>query len=113
LAAATAGTIALAGDTRLPEAAGLIRHAGLLVGVDTGLTHMGAAFATPTVALFGSTRPYLDTGRANGRVIWLGLACSPCRRRPTCNGAFTCLREITAERVIEQARAVLGVANRS
>lgn len=113
LAAATAGTIALAGDTRLPEAAGLIRHAGLLVGVDTGLTHMGAAFATPTVALFGSTRPYLDTGRANGRVIWLGLACSPCRRRPTCNGAFTCLREITAERVIEEARAALKAANTS
>ncbi|ATE62294.1 glycosyltransferase family 9 protein [Thauera sinica] len=108
IAAAAPGVLSLAGATRLPEAAGLIRHAGLLVGVDTGLTHMGTAFATPTVALFGSTRPYLDTGRPNGKVIWLGLPCSPCRRRPTCNGAFTCLRDITAGRVMQEARAVLA-----
>lgn len=108
IAAGAPGTIVLAGDTRLPEAAALIRRAALLVGVDTGLTHMGTAFATPTVALFGSTRPYLDTGRANGRVIWLALSCSPCRRRPTCNGAFTCLRDIRPERVMIEARAALA-----
>lgn len=103
-----AGARSLAGATRLPEAAALIRHAGLLIGVDTGLTHMGIALATPTVALFGSTRPYLDTTRANARVIWLGLECSPCRRRPTCAGAFTCLREITPTRVLDEAALVLA-----
>ena len=108
IASAAPGVVSLAGATRLPEAAAIIKHAGLLVGVDTGLTHMGTAFATPTVALFGSTRPYLDTGRTNGKVIWLGLPCSPCRRRPTCNGAFTCLRDITAERVMREARAALA-----
>lgn len=97
------GMIDLAGATALPEAAALIRQAGLLVGVDTGLTHMGSAFGTPTIALFGSTCPYLDTGRSNARVIWLGMECSPCRRRPTCNGAFTCLRNITADQVMEAA----------
>ena len=107
IAGATPGVVQLAGATRLPEAAALIRHAGLLVGVDTGLTHMGTAFNTPTVAIFGSTRPYLDTCRPNGKVIWLGLECSPCRRRPTCNGAFTCLRDISPQRVIDEARAVL------
>lgn len=109
IAAATPGVTQLAGITRLPEAAALIRHAGLLVGVDTGLTHMGTAFNTPVVALFGSTRPYLDTCRPNGKVIWLGLECSPCRRRPTCKGAYTCLRAITPERVMAEARAVLAV----
>lgn len=113
IAGTTPGVISLAGATRLPEAAALIRHAGLLVGVDTGLTHMGTAFATPTVALFGSTRPYLDTGRSNGRVIWLGLSCSPCRRRPTCDGAFTCLRDITADRVMDEARTALSVEHAS
>jgi len=107
LVAAAPGAVSLAGETRLPEAAALVRDAGLLVGVDTGLTHMGIAFATPTVALFGSTRPYLDTGRRNARVIWLGLACSPCRRRPTCDGAFTCLREIHPQRVLLEARKAL------
>ncbi len=108
IAMATSGVVSLAGATRLPEAAALIRHSALVIGVDTGLTHMGMAFKRPTVALFGSTRPYLDAGRRNGRVIWLGLECSPCRRRPTCNGAFTCLRDIRPERVMAEARAALA-----
>jgi lipopolysaccharide heptosyltransferase I len=102
------GIVNLAGATGLAEAAALVKHAGLVIGVDTGLTHMGIGFCRPTVAIFGSTRPYLDTGRANARVIWLGLPCSPCRRHPTCGGAYTCLREITAERVIDEARAALA-----
>jgi lipopolysaccharide heptosyltransferase I len=102
------GIVDLTGATGLAEAAALVKHAGLVLGVDTGLTHMGIAFARPTVAIFGSTRPYLDTGRPNARVIWLGLPCSPCRRHPTCGGAFTCLREITAERVVDEARAAMA-----
>jgi heptosyltransferase-1 len=102
------GIVNLAGATGLAEAAALVKHAGLVVGVDTGITHMGIAFARPTVAIFGSTRPYLDTGRDNARVIWLALPCSPCRRHPTCGGAFTCLRNITVERVVEEARAALA-----
>jgi len=100
IAAAIAGAVVLAGQ--------MIERAGLLVGVDTGLTHMGIAFNTPTVAIFGSTRPYLDTRRDNAKVIWLGLECSPCRRNPTCHGAFTCLRDITPDQVIEQARVAMA-----
>jgi hypothetical protein len=33
-------------------------------------------------------------------VIWLGMECSPCRRRPTCGGKFTCLRDITPAMVL-------------
>lgn len=107
IAGAAPGILTLAGATSLAQAAALVKHAGLVIGVDTGLTHMGIAFARPTVALFGSTRPYLDAGRPTARVIWLGLECSPCRRRPTCAGAYTCLREITPEQVLAEARAAL------
>lgn len=108
IAAGAPGLLNLVGRTKLPEAAALVRGAGLLVGVDTGLTHMGIAFATPTVAIFGSTCPYTNTGRANARVIWLGLQCSPCKRRPTCGGAYTCLRDITPERVLDEAAKALA-----
>lgn len=108
MAAAIPGAVSLAGQTGLADAAAIIERAGLLIGVDTGLTHMGIAFNTPTVALFGSTRPYLNTCRANAKVIWLGLECSPCRRRPTCHGAFTCLRDIRPDRVMAVAREVLA-----
>lgn len=98
----------LAGRTDLAQAAALVREAGLVIGVDTGLTHMGVAFGVPTVALFGSTCPYTVTGRANARVIRHRLACSPCHRAPTCGDAFTCMRDITPERVACEAAIVLG-----
>ncbi len=98
----------LAGRTDLAQAAALVRDSALVVGVDTGLTHMGIAFGVPTVALFGSTCPYTVTGRENARVIWLGLPCAPCHRTPTCGGAFTCMRDISADRVVHEVAAVLG-----
>ena len=103
--AAAAGTElnSLAGATSLREAAALIEGADLLVGVDTGLTHMGSAFGIPTVALFGSTCPYLDAGRPRTVVIYKALPCSPCKRHPTCGGAFTCMSDITVEEIVTTA----------
>jgi heptosyltransferase I len=102
------GMVDLVGQTNLAEAAAIIRHAGAVIGVDTGLTHMGIAFAKPTVAIFGSTCPYSVTGRNNARVIWLGLSCSPCGRRPTCGGAWTCLRDIGPERVLRELQLAMS-----
>jgi len=97
----------LTGTTSLQEAAAVIKNASLLIGVDTGLTHMGYAFRTPTIALFGATRPYLDTAGAPGRVLYHPRECSPCRRSPTCEGDFTCMRAITVEEVVLTARDLL------
>ena len=107
LASGAPEIVNLVGQTNLPEAAALIRHVGAVIGVDTGLTHMGIAFARPTVAIFGSTCPYTNTGHDNARVIWLGLPCSPCRRKPTCGGAWTCLRDISAERVMRELQLAM------
>jgi len=100
--------IMLAGETTLPQAAALIDKSSLLVGVDTGLGHMGLAFGRLSLLLFGSTRPYLDTTRANARVLYHRLNCSPCKRRPTCDGAFTCMRSIEVDEVLNAARDLLG-----
>lgn len=101
------------GRTSLTRSAALIKHAACLAGVDTGLTHMGIAFGVPTVALFGSTRPYLDTGRADARVLYHRLDCSPCRRHPTCGGAYTCMRLIEVAEVAEALEQMLGQAARA
>jgi heptosyltransferase-1 len=98
----------LVGGTSLREAAAIIARASLVVGVDTGLTHMGIAMQRPTLCLFGSTRPYLDTGQENAKVIYHALECSPCRRKPTCNGAFDCMREITPGEVMSEAQRLPG-----
>jgi heptosyltransferase-1 len=98
-----------AGNLTLAQSAALIHHAACLVGVDTGLTHMGIAFGIPTVALSGSTRPYTDTARPNARVLYQPLECSPCRRHPTCGGRYTCMRMLEVEAV---ARTLGGLLER-
>ena len=43
----------------LAEAAALMAHSQLVVGVDTGLTHLGAALGRPTIGIYTATRPQL------------------------------------------------------
>lgn len=89
----------LVGRTTLGEAAALVGRARGMVGVDTGLTHMSIAFQTPTVALFGSTTPYLDPPNPRTSILHHPMECSPCETRPTCDGAFTCMRNIQVAEV--------------
>ena len=100
----------LTGRTSLLQAAALIDRSALHIAVDTGLGHMGIAFGTPSLLLFGSTCPYRDTTRANARVLYHELPCSPCKRRPTCAGDFTCMRLIEVDEVIAAAHEVIGGA---
>ena len=95
------GLVSMVGQCSLTQTAALIKHAKLLVGVDTGLTHMGIAFNRPTIALFGSTCPYSDTTHDNAVVLYHKQACSPCRRNPTCNGDFTCMKKIAVEEIMQ------------
>lgn len=50
---------------RLSEAAALLGHAGAVVGVDTGLTHLANALDVPLVALYTDTDP-AKTGVVEG-----------------------------------------------
>jgi heptosyltransferase-1 len=47
----------------LGEIAGLIGHSRLVIGADTGLTHLASAFGLPTVAVFLATEPGLTGPR--------------------------------------------------
>lgn len=100
----------LAGRTALDESVALVAGARLVIGVDTGLTHLGLAHRVPTVAIFGATRPYLDPGTPLATVLYDPLPCSPCKRSPTCHGRFDCMRRHTVEAVLEAAGALLDRA---
>ena len=95
------------GTHPLGVSASLVSKAKAVIGVDTGLTHMGIAAGVPTVALFGSTCPYTETGRDNVRVIYHGLDCAPCKRRPTCAGAFNCMTGIQPSEALAALEEVL------
>ena len=103
------GLVNLVGRLQLDGTAAVIAGSALLIGVDTGLTHMGSALNVPTVALFGSTRPYLDARVPHTVVMYEALHCAPCRRHPTCNARFDCMRAIEVDAVLRAAQSVLPV----
>ncbi|MCY4571400.1 MAG: glycosyltransferase family 9 protein, partial [Gemmatimonadetes bacterium] len=49
----------LVGRTTLGEASAVVSRCRVLVGVDTGLSHMAHAYDRPAVLIFGSNTPYL------------------------------------------------------
>lgn len=100
----------LVGKTTLSKAVALIDQAALVIAVDTGLGHIGIARERPSLLIFGSTCPYRETGREDARVLYNPRPCSPCKRTPSCRGRFDCMREIGPKEVLEQAQALLPVA---
>lgn len=98
--------IDLTGRTRLGEAAAVVKHARLFLGVDTCLSHVSVAFRRPSVLLFGSNIPYREAPHARARIALELQPCAPCGNRPTCGGAFQCMRALEVDRVFDLARAV-------
>jgi heptosyltransferase-1 len=104
---ATSSPLSLVGETTLTQASAMVERASLVIGVDTGLSHMAIAFDRPTVTIFGSNIPYTRPPTNRAKVIVHWLECSPCRSNPTCDGAFTCTELISVDQVVATAREVL------
>lgn len=100
IAAGCPAILDLTGQLKLDESVAVIAGSALLVGVDTGLTHMAIGLDIPTVALFGSTLPYRCGDTPSSHVIYHPLPCSPCNRAPTCGGRFTCMKEIDVPEIL-------------
>jgi heptosyltransferase-1 len=108
----------LVGRTSEKQLAAVIERLGLVISGDSGPLHIATAMQTPVVALFGSTDP-AETGPWEGAsrsavsstttVLYDSLDCAPCRKNPTCNGRFDCLRLLTPERVFEAAADLLAL----
>jgi heptosyltransferase-1 len=101
--------ISLVGETTLTQAGAMVEQASLVIGVDTGLSHIAIAFDRPTVTIFGSNIPYTKTPTRRAKVIVNWLECSPCKGNPTCDGAFTCTEMISVDQVVDTAKEVLAV----
>lgn len=99
--------ISLAGTLSITQSAAIIEQSQALIGVDTGLTHMGMVYERPTVAIFGSTRPYTHTQNPYARILFADLPCAPCKRRPSCNGRFDCMQAITPKIVFKALEGLL------
>lgn len=101
------GATNLSGKTDFQENAAIIKGAALLIGVDTGLTHLGHALKIPTISLFGSSCPYSHTGQESSTVIYLDKVCSPCGSKPSCKGRFDCMKEISPDLVLTEIKPLM------
>jgi len=98
----------LTGQTTLAEVIALIDRASLHLAPDTGTVHMAVALGTPVVAVYGPT-PRLRVGpyRQPTSVVAHDDVCG--RGCPAyCWHGRRCLGAVTADEVVEKARALLG-----
>lgn len=103
------GALNLAGKTSLRELIALLEGASLVIGNDSGPTHIAAALNKPLVMPYGPTNP-VRTGpyRREDSVIRLDIPCSPCYSR-TCSHQ-SCLQWLNVEPVMELAREQMGLS---
>ncbi len=100
----------LVGRTTLGEASAVVSRCRVLVGVDTGLSHMAHAYDRPAVLIFGSNTPYLEPPGPAARILHSGRACSPCRGKLTCDGRIDCMTDISVEQALEAVVGCLAAA---
>jgi heptosyltransferase-3 len=99
----------------LPEVTALLARAQLFVGNDSGIAHIAAAVATPSVVIFGSSnqahwRPWAT---APAEVVFEEMPCQPC------HGYFCekfeqpeCILRVPVTRVTAAIDRVLNIADR-
>jgi ADP-heptose:LPS heptosyltransferase len=99
------------GRLSLRSTAELLASAGIVIGNDSGLSHIAGAVGTPSLLLFGPT-----SERALGRIpntskaLRTGLQCEPCwttARLKACQGRVDCLLSLSVDTVEAYAREML------
>jgi heptosyltransferase-1 len=98
----------------LSEVASLLAAVNAAVAVDTGLGHMAAAIATPTISLYGPTNPERTGALGKQQKHFRStLPCAPCLQEK-CSIANMqadndppCMGELTPEKILQQLQLIL------
>jgi ADP-heptose:LPS heptosyltransferase len=101
----------------IQHSAALVERCDLLISADTGLMHLAAAMATPTVGIFGPNTPkcWAPVGQRAAFVYVTRVPCSPCinsYRRIIPDACFfteksRCMLDVSPEHVLKAARRVV------
>jgi lipopolysaccharide heptosyltransferase II len=96
--------INLAGELSLKESGALLSKSEFLVTNDSGPFHIGRGVKTKSYVIFGPTDPNMFEYDELGVLIYGEEPCSPCslhgdKKCP--KGHFNCMKNITAEKVLE------------
>jgi heptosyltransferase II len=101
-----------AGQTTLQQFIEMAAGCEVFLTNDSGAMHIASALGVPTIAIFGATDD-IGTGPtgANARIVRQKVDCSPCLLRE-CPIDHRCMTQVTSERVVTEALALLGENNR-
>jgi ADP-heptose:LPS heptosyltransferase len=104
LATARASVIDLGGRTTLGSLGALIKGARALVCNDTGVSHIAAATATPSVVVCCGADPgrWAPLDRERHTVLHADVACRPCAHE-ACPIGHPCARDVSASEVLGAA----------
>lgn len=107
--------VSLAGATSLGGIAALVAAARMVVCNDTGISHLAAAFGTPSVVVCSGADParWAPLDRERHRVLWQDTPCRPCAHADcpvTGPPAHPCAAGVSAAAVRDEALRLLRCA---
>jgi ADP-heptose:LPS heptosyltransferase len=90
----------------------LLAHARLLVCNDTGVSHVAAAVATPSVVICSGADPgrWAPLDHDRHRVLYADVACRPCAHLACPIAGHPCAQQVGSEQVLAAATALCGDA---
>jgi len=101
--------VILAGKTNLKQLIALMKRAKLVVSADSGPLHIASAVGTPTIGLFGPTRPEVTGPRGKGKTTLLqknvGCNRAPCYYLECPDNV--CMKAITVDEVLATIKRIL------
>jgi ADP-heptose:LPS heptosyltransferase len=104
------GASNLAGRTSLMATAEVLMRCRLVVGNDSGVSHLASAVDTPVVTVFPAIHPpgIWEPWNSRDLAVRADAACANCGSEETCaSGTFECIRGVAIEGVLDKCRKVL------
>lgn len=109
-----AGCVYLIGKCDIRTTMAVLQRVTLFIGNDSGIMHLAAAAGTSLVAIFGPQSPVkFGPWSERARVMYRGLACSPCRQKfftecaPSPRMRPACVEGITVEEVLGESLGLM------
>lgn len=101
----------LAGKTQVDELISKIAGLDLFITGDSGPMHVATAYEIPLIAIFGPTDPEHTHPWAHNQSLMINrkLDCAPCMKRQCPLKHHQCMKDISAEEVIEASLTMLNI----
>jgi lipopolysaccharide heptosyltransferase II len=103
-----ANSASLAGQLSLPELAGVLQQAALLLANNTGPVHLAAAVDTPVVDLYALTNPQHTPWGVPSRVLFHDVPCKFCYKSICPLGHHACLEMVSPAQVVDAVLDLLS-----